>query len=101
MPARAGPRRSSNPTYQGRRIGNGEGRKWVGAGTLLLTGTLLLNSLPKEARGQGAVAGPSRVSESSRVAGPLSSDIPKIWTFVAWADTMTPFLPINLVVNSG
>src|SRR5215470_3854172 len=69
------------------------------------TGTLLLNRLLKNARGQGATGGntpPSRVPASpSRVVGPVSSVIPKMPTFVAGADTNTPFLPINAVVKFG
>jgi hypothetical protein len=68
-------------------------------------GTLLLNRLLKDARGQGAVGGntpPSKVSASpSRVVGPVSSVIPKMPTFVAGADTNTPLRPINVVVKAG
>ena len=95
-------RRPSDRNNQGRKLGDGVGRKRVG------TGTLLLNNPLKEARGHGAAevdAGntpPSRTSESpSRVVGPVSSVIPKMPTFVAGADTNTPFLPINAVVKFG
>ena len=67
----------------GRKLGDGVGRKCVG------TGTLLLNKLLKETRPPKF----STVPESpSRVVGPVSSDTPKIPTFVAGAETNTPVL---------
>src|SRR5246127_3661393 len=82
--------------HQGRKLGDGVGRKRVD------TGTLLLNRLLNETRAVGAAAGPSRVSASpSRVVGPVSSEIPKMPTFVAGADTNTPLRPITVVVKSG
>jgi len=87
-----------NRNNQGKKIDDGAGRKRVG------TGTLLLNRPVKEARGHEAVGGkvvPSRNSASpSRVTFPDASEIPACWTFSAWSDTNTPFLPMNWVVKA-
>jgi hypothetical protein len=95
---RDGARRPSIRIHQGNGLGDGVGTNVVG------TGTLLLDRPVKEARGQGALGGntpPSRTSESpSKVTGPVVSVIPSMPTFVAGADTNTPFLPITAVVKS-
>src|SRR6516162_2986811 len=99
MRREGGASRPSDRNNQGRKIDDGAGRKRVG------TGTLLLNRLLKDARGQGAVGGntpPSRVSaRPSRVVGPVESVIPKMPTFVAGADTNTPLRPMSVVVKAG